>query len=232
MTTLKAVPPLITRAQKTTRTKLDTIVIDPGSVRAWKSPPFQRPLTINAKVKELALNIKQDDGVIPGVLTLGAIGKEVYLLDGQHRREAFLLSECPRGYADVRYHDMGEEFVNVNTPLVRLRPDDILRGLESSTQALLILRKALNLTLTAWLYRRLVVAPWSPKTPKLTREMFGKAIGSLSTESAYLEWLVGRNFTDRDRGPAYARMKKILAKRLGAELGKKVFLPNPSWDVS
>ena len=319
MANLKAVPAptLVTRAQKTTRTKLDTILITPDLIRGWKSPPFQRPLTVNNKVKELAGRIAEEGGVIPGVLTLGAVGKEVYLLDGQHRREAFLISEATEGYADVRYHffdniaDMGEEFVNVNTALVRLRPDDILRGLESSSVALTALRKAcpfvgydnirrgthspilsmsaaircwksssaevpgsgaaagsaqhiastlteddaeacalflnlcnrawgrdleyahlwrnLNLTLSAWLYRRLVITPWSPRTPKLTRELYSKAMQSLSADTAYLEWLVGRQLSERDRSPAFNRIKKIIAKRLEMELGKKILLPQPAW---
>lgn len=318
MANLKAVPApaLVTRAQKTTRTKLDTILISPDIVKGWKNPPFQRPLTVNNKVKELAGKIRLDDGVIPGVLTLGAVGKEVFLLDGQHRREAFIISECQEGFADVRYHffddiaEMGQEFVDVNTPLVRLRPDDILRGLESSSAALTLLRescsfigydnirrgtrapilsmsaairtwrasstevptssvpgsaqhiavtlttddaeacavfmnlcnkawgrdieyanlwKSLNLTISAWLYRRLVVTPWSPRVPKLTRELYGKAMQSLSADTAYLEWLVGRQLSERDRSPAFNRMKKIIAKRLELELGKKILLPQPAW---
>lgn len=312
---LKAVPVPTTRAEKTTRTKLDTILVTPEVLKSWKNPPFQRPLTVNNKVKELADTIKEEE-IIPGVLTLGVVSKDTYLLDGQHRREAFFISECREGFVDVRYHyfdtveEMGQEFVNVNTPLVRLRPDDILRGLESSSAALTLLReacpfigydnirrgtrapilsmsaairgwkssaaevptssvtgsaqhiaatlttddaeacaafmnlcnkswgrdpeyanlwKSLNLTICAWLYRRLVITPWSPRVPKLTRDLYGKALQSLSADTSYLEWLVGRQLSERDRSPALLRIKKIIGKRLESELGKKIVLPQPPW---
>ena len=137
----------ITKPQKTTRTVLDTIVFSRQEAMAWKNPLFQRPLRVNDKVLALAQEIKANGGVIPGIITLGSMSAEMYLLDGQHRREAFLISELREGFADVRTHffdtmaEMGEEFVLLNSQLVRLRPDDILRGLEQSSPALMELRK-------------------------------------------------------------------------------------------
>lgn len=143
---LKIVKPS-TEAEKTTLTTLDTIEVNPNLVRSWKLPPFQRPLRVNNKLLEVAQSIKQDDGVIPGVLTIGVLNKERYLIDGQHRREAYLISECPVGYADVRIchfktmAEMGEEFVKLNSRVVQMRPDDIMRGLEESYPALSRIRK-------------------------------------------------------------------------------------------
>ncbi len=136
-----------TDAEKNTETTLDCIEVSPNDIKAWKLPPFQRELKRNDKVIELGAKIKKDGGVIPGVLTLGILNKERYLVDGQHRREAFLLSECMIGFCDVRVlhfgnmADMGDEYVNVNQSLVKMRPDDILRGLEESYEPLAKIRR-------------------------------------------------------------------------------------------
>lgn len=135
------------KASRQTRTKTDTILFTLETVQSWKSPPFQRPLRVNEKVRALIGNIKADGGVVPGVITLGALGKETYLLDGQHRLRAWELAEVPEGYADVRIcsfsdmAEMGEEYVNLNSRLVNLRPDDVLKGLEESLPVLRIIRK-------------------------------------------------------------------------------------------
>jgi hypothetical protein len=101
----------------------------------------------NAKVLALSEEMKSNGGVWPGIVSLGMIGRDTYLIDGQHRRHAFLLSGLPEGLTDVRIHsfetmgDMGAEFVNLNSQLVRLNPDDILRGLQGSVDALATIRE-------------------------------------------------------------------------------------------
>jgi hypothetical protein len=80
------------------------------------------------------------------VLTVGILtdGRDAgqYLVDGQHRVEGFRLSECREAIADVRFiefdtmAEMGAEFVKLNSSIVRMRPDDVLRGLEESTPVL------------------------------------------------------------------------------------------------
>lgn len=303
------------KPHSSTHTKSDTIEVNQTVISGWKAPPFQRPLRVNERVRQLVETIKKDDGVIPGVITLGVLGKDTYLLDGQHRTHAFLLSECPSGYVDIRIHhfedmgEMGEEFVNLNSRLVAFRPDDILRGLEESmptlrlirqkcpfvgydmirrserapivsmatllrcwcgsssetpiaggastlqltqsitqdetenlVSALLVIEKAwgrdheyarlwsaLNLTICFWVWRRTVVTQYSPNTLRLTKDMFGKCMMSLSASSAYIDWLLGRHLSERDRSPAYAKIKTIIAKRVEAETGKKPRLPQPAW---
>lgn len=143
---LKIVKPS-TEAERTTQTTLDTIEVTPDLVRSWKLPPFQRPLRVNDKLISLSQQIKRDDGVIPGIFTIGVLNKERWLIDGQHRREAFLMSECLTGYMDVRVchfatmAEMGEEFVNLNSRIVQMRPDDIMRGLEDSYPPLTKIRR-------------------------------------------------------------------------------------------
>lgn len=314
--TFKVLKPT-SEAEKVTHTALDTIEVTMKLLDSWKLPPFQRPLRVNGKVVEVSEVIKRDDGIIPGVITIGIIrGDDArYVIDGQHRREAFRLSECQVGYVDVRYRhfadmaEMGEEFVNINSKIVNMKPDDILRGLEPShdglakirrrapyvgydqirrsekspllsmsallrcwfgsqpeapattgTSAMTLVRSLsvdeadqcvafldlaftafgrdpenarlwgnLNLCLCAWLYRRLVITPYSPRTPKNTREQFTKCLMSLAADATYNEWLVGRQLRERDRSPAYRRVKDTFAKRLEADLGKKVVLPAPAW---
>lgn len=143
-------PGLVSETTSTTtatrRTTVDTIEITPEVVASWVLPPFQRPLRVNEKVRELAERVKRDGGVLPGVVTLGAVDGKLHLLDGQHRREAFLLSGCKTGFADVRtFHlasmaEMGAEFVALNSSLVQMRPDDVLRGLEGTIEALARIR--------------------------------------------------------------------------------------------
>lgn len=136
------------KEERSTRTTQDCIEVTPDEARGWPLPPFQRPLRVNPKVRELAIKIGADGGIIPGVLTFGVIKGKLFLLDGQHRREAFLMSGKAVGYVDTRtchfetMSEMGVEFVRLNSSLARLKPDDILRGLEDSTAVLRSIRKA------------------------------------------------------------------------------------------
>lgn len=135
------------KPERHTSTKVDTIEITPAEIKKWKLPDVQRELKINDKVRELVEWLKQQDGVLPGIITVGVLDGEKYKLDGQHRLEAFILTGLPVGYCDVRYYyakdmaDMGEEFVRLNSALVRLKPDDILRALERSNEPLQYIRK-------------------------------------------------------------------------------------------
>jgi len=306
---------------KTTHTKTETIEITSNVVARWHSPPFQRPLRVNSKVQSLAAQFvadgdKSSDCIIPGVITLGVLDGKTYLLDGQHRIHAFLMSEVGTGYADVRVHhfstlgDMGIEFVELNSRLVNLRPDDILKGLaggspglqlisrrcpfvgygyvrsnsttapmvsmslllrcwwgsqpevptassasaldlgtaltvddaEQIVSAVDLLEKAwgrdrgnarlwgtLNLVMCFWLYRRIVVSPYSNKTVLVTRDIFTKCMMSIAASPDYSEWLVGRGLRERDKAPAYSRVKAIIARRIQAETGRKHSLPQPGW---
>lgn len=133
------------------RSKMDTISLDLRTVNGWRMPPFQRPLRINEKVRTIAADISSAGGVVPGILTVGKLlnGRDSgdYLIDGQHRIEAFRMSGCQEALADVRFiefdsiADMGEEFVNLNSRIVAMRPDDVLRGVEGSLPTLQMIRK-------------------------------------------------------------------------------------------
>lgn len=308
-----------TEAGKVTRTATDTIEVTPTLVEQWLDPPFQRPLKVNARVLDLATEIRKDGGVIPGTIILGVLNKQIYLVDGQHRRKAFLLSGCEFGYVDVKYKyftsmaDMGEEFVALNSRLVSLKPDDIMRGLEGSMSVLARIRKKcpfvgydsirrnekspvlsmsatlrcwaasaqevpalsgtavevakrlgddpgdplnvdslitfldlawrawgsdqayhrlwtnLNVSLCMWIYQTTVVSQFSTKSVRLTRELFTQCLMSLSADPAYISWIHGRHMNERDRSPAYKRIKDIFTRRIQEETGKKPFFPSPSW---
>lgn len=136
------------QAPKAARSKMDTLIFSAAEVNQWKLPPFQRPLRVNDKVKALSEELKHNGGIITGVITLGKIdGKsDVWLVDGQHRTEAFKISELTECIADVRMcefanmGEMAEEFVNLNTALVKMRPDDVLRGLEGTSKMMQLIR--------------------------------------------------------------------------------------------
>lgn len=139
-----------TTPERATRTTLDTICFTPQQAEKWKIPPFQRERRDNERVRQLQAAIRSDDGVIPGIITLGRVksNDETYLVDGQHRIYAFIGSGCAEGYADVRtcfadsMAELGEEFVKLNSSLVRMRPDDVLRGMEFSLPSLAALRQS------------------------------------------------------------------------------------------
>jgi hypothetical protein len=136
-------------APKAQQSKMDTLILDQGMVNQWRVPPFQRPLRVNEKVRAVTEQMKLSKS-IEGVITLGGLNSDqnLYIVDGQHRVEAFKLSGLAEVIADVRVcsfgsmSEMADEFVRLNSSLVRMRPDDILRGLESSTPALIAIRKS------------------------------------------------------------------------------------------
>lgn len=307
-----------TAVEKKTRTTVDTIEVTPERIGKWKLPTGQRPLKENHKVRQVAEQIKVDGGVIPGVLTLGVMNGETYIIDGQHRLRAYLITGLLKGYSDVRYlhaetmAEINMEFVQLNSRLVSMRPDDLLRGLEESIEGLGRIRKlcpfvgydqirrgnlaapvasmstmlrcwrgssgdmpnqstsgvstqelaeglidedvrnmtdflllaneafgrnpeyarlwgALNMTLCMWMYKNLVLKQYSLKSPRLSKDTFRKCLMSVSANSTYQDWLLGRNMGERDRSPAYGKLKAIFAERLRVETGKAVMLPAPAW---
>lgn len=134
--------------------RMETLIINQKMMADWVVPSFQRPLRINDKVRALAEDIKRDGGVIPGILTLGVISGDQrrvhYIVDGQHRIEGAKIAAVAECIADVRIitfknmTEMAEEFVNLNSAIVRMQPDDILRGLEQSLPALRTVRQGCN----------------------------------------------------------------------------------------
>lgn len=137
------------KTPKPVESRMETRVFSRAEAEKWVVPPFQRPLRVNEKVRALAEELKVNGGIISGVITLGKLpnDKTEYLVDGQHRREAFLISELPEMLTDVRtclfdsIVEMSDEFVRLQQSLVKMRPDDILRGLEASTRSLKIIRQ-------------------------------------------------------------------------------------------
>ena len=310
--------PLKTKPQKATHTTVDTIEFTQEKAQSWPIPPFQRQLRVNEKVRALAEEIKSNGGVTPGVVTFGTFNHRSFLLDGQHRREAFVLSGMPIGYADVRtchfdsMAEMGEEFVRLNSRLVSMRPDDILRGLEESIPSLTRIRHdcpfvgydsirrsdkspvlsmsltlrgwnnatpetpssraeaaisiaqqltpqetdhliqfltiavtawgrdeeyarlwgGLNLVMSMWLFRHVVLYPSQSKlsrATKLNAALFQKCMMSLSADSKYVDWLRGRRLSEKDRGPCYGQIKSIFARRIFEETKRKAMFPSPAW---
>ncbi len=124
-------------APKASRSTMETVIVTIEQVNAWRIPPFQRPLRVNAKVQVIAEEMKCEGTSIPGILTLGKLAGEnvFYIVDGQHRCEAFRISGLQEAIADLRivhFDTMGEmadEFVQLNSAIVRMRPDDLLRGI-------------------------------------------------------------------------------------------------------
>lgn len=67
------------------------------------------------------------------------------------------------------------------------------------------------------------------RAKKLDADQFRRCLMSLSASPEYMEYLVGRRVSDRDRSPAYNRLKVIFARRYWDEHKQKLLLPGPSW---
>jgi hypothetical protein len=138
-------------APKDERSTMETLVLTPEMMKAWVLPAFQAPLKTNAKVREVADELSAQTGTpcINGVISLGRLRAELksgaakfYLIDGQHRREAVLISGIKEVFADVRSNiyesmeEMAREYLRLNSPISRKTPDDQLRALQESSPAL------------------------------------------------------------------------------------------------
>lgn len=310
-------------APKAVRSEMDTKIFSLEEVEGWKRPPFQRPIRVNDKVRAMAEDLAHNGGVLSGVLTLGRLGEDrsLWVVDGQHRIEGFKISGLKEIIADVRVchfdtlAEMADEFVSLNSQLVRMRPDDVLRGLEASTPALQRIRKdcefvgydqirrgsggstvlsmsmvlrcwaasanetpaagtqsashlatsiteesvqtliifllaaqaawgrdieyqrlwgSLNLTICMWLFRRIVIdrdRSGNKRAVVIGIALFKQCLMSLSASVEYIDWLVGRQLSERHRGVCYAKIKDIFARRIMDESRDKTRpkMPQAAW---
>lgn len=312
-------------APKTQRSSMETLIISIDQANQWRIPPFQRPLRVNAKVVSIAEDMRSNGVEITGVITLGKTSKDqtLWVVDGQHRLEAFRISGLAEVICDVRIvhfetmADMADEFVRLNSSIARMRPDDILRGLEPTLAVLQAIRREcpyvgydqirrggtsgpilsmspllrcwngsnndtpsgntggmsaaqvasaldpealrnllsflaaahtawgrdveyyrlwgnLNLTLCMWIFRQLVLntqRTGNKRTVVMSGAQFKQCLMSVAANRDYLDWLPGHVMSDRDRSPAYARLKAIFARRLQDEARdkKRPLLPQPAW---
>lgn len=94
---------------------------------------------------------------------------------------------------------------------------------------------ALNLAVTFWLWRRLVLKEGLPANKGTTRFTlldpgeFRQCLMAVAANAQHVDWLHGRTLSDRDRTPAYARIKHIFAGRLGGMGFGRPHLPSPDW---
>lgn len=137
--------------EDTLKAGMETLLLTPDIFNSWIVPDFQAPLRINAKVRQVAddLRIQSGTPVISGVITLGFLKgtTALYLLDGQHRRWAALESGRTEFLADVRIkqydsmEEMAKEYRELNTPISRKTPDDQLRALQESSAPLQLIAR-------------------------------------------------------------------------------------------
>ena len=129
------------------RSTMETTILTVDQVNQWRVPFFQRQVRVNDKVLAIAEKMKADGCSISGVITLGKLTKDnsEYIVDGQHRIEAFRISGMEEIIADVRmihFDDMAEmamEFAEQNSSIVAMRPDDLLRALSASMEPMQLL---------------------------------------------------------------------------------------------
>lgn len=97
------------------------------------------------------------------------------------------------------------------------------------------LRGTTCITLLLWLYRLTVVErqPLSKKATRLTHEQFEKGLYAMTSGNGHcLKWFQGGRQGARsisERSPAYAEIRAAFVTRLEADLGHKVYFPDPPW---
>lgn len=90
----------------------------------------------------------------------------------------------------------------------------------------------LNLGILMWIWRRTVLDQQRTgvkRWVKLDRAQFVKCLMALAADPLYVEWLRGRNMSDRDRPPTYGRIKAIFVRRLGEMGMRQVRFPQEEW---
>lgn len=87
----------------------------------------------------------------------------------------------------------------------------------------------LNMVLTMWVFRRSVASlAFRSNEDRVPRQVFAECMRALRMDPGYLDWLHGRILNQRDRGPAYARLRKIMTRAI-TKTGVRVSLPTPAW---
>src|SRR5580704_4923509 len=135
-------------APKSERSAMETLILTPELIKEWKVPIFQRELRVTPKVKALAAELAAGKYALDGVLTLGKVANDptTWIIDGQHRLHAFLMSGIAEVISDVRYcfydtkKEASDAYYIAQDHLARMRPDDGLRALELGLVPLQIIR--------------------------------------------------------------------------------------------
>lgn len=193
-------------APRAVQSRMETLIINTKMVNDFRIPPFQRPLRINSKVQAVAEAIKSSE-TVEGVLTTSNSGQSAALMaqnlgeDSVRNLIAFLATAHSAWGRDPEYYRLWGN---------------------------------LNMTLCMWLWNRLVMdrdRSGNKRYVVLNVTEFKRCLMSASSDSDYVSWLLGRNLSDRDRGPCYARLKSIFVRRLLSERGQnqKILLMQPAW---
>jgi hypothetical protein len=101
------------------------------------APPFQRPMRLKSRQLKVVAEIIRNENILPGVITLGKVENDplTYLVDGQHRIEAFNRSgiEIVTAKIDMMmFKDMNEmslQFDRLNTPIAKMSANDRLKSM-------------------------------------------------------------------------------------------------------
>lgn len=88
--------------------------------------------------------------------------------------------------------------------------------------------KKLNLTLCMWIFRTCVSGQvLKPHERRMGRDIFAVGLRSLK-DAGHLDWLRGRTMCERDRGPTYIRIKRLMTSACKRD-GERISLPDPPW---
>jgi len=66
----------------------------------------------------------------------------------------------------------------------------------------------------------------------LTPDQFKRCLLSVSADKEYVDWLIGRTITDRDRSPCYKRLRNTFINRMRIDQMVNLKLPSPTWYAS
>lgn len=139
-------PPLVEILDIEHCSRVVKIKLTPDVIKSWLTPYWQRPVRFNAKGRQLTEDIKLTRK-LDSVMIVGVVKKrngkfDLYLVDGHHRKAAFLRSGAPYMDIDVKfvYVDKVEElsplYLNCQEQITKSTANDNLQGLAVTNEVL------------------------------------------------------------------------------------------------
>lgn len=90
---------------------------------------------------------------------------------------------------------------------------------------------ALNMTMCMWLWRKIVrdTERASKRYAHISVEQYKQCLMMVSSSRDYIDWLVGRHMSERDRLPCYRKLRELFVRSLKARNVKNTKMPQPRW---
>lgn len=199
-------------------------LVTPEKMAEWQLPPFQRGFKPTDDVHKAAGDMQLEAAhdpeeafcTIPGIITVGVFKGDKYLLDGQHRRGAFIIAagevivhggvSVKNALVEVRQkafatmREMAEEYKELNSKLRVTTADDVLKAIAYDDPNMIRIAEA---------------CPW------IGYDLTGKenrAKYLLSMSAAIRTW-IGSNGVVPSNGP---KASEIVEKMMSSEMASQI----------